>query len=116
VTRASGPRLYVSGTASIRRSESCHPGDVTAQCGLAITNMDLVAQAAGLPALTAGPVGRASFRVYLRDPVDWPVVRTVFEQRLRCPPDAYTVLQADICRRELLVELEACVDGVLPAD
>lgn len=113
VERAGGRRLYISGTASIRRSESLHPGDVAAQFELAMANMDLVARNAGLPGgLSAHSPGQRSFRIYLRHADDWPVVRPLFEQRLQRGEDGYSVLQADICRRELLVEIEACVDNM----
>jgi len=112
VQRQGGQRLYVSGTASIRRSESLHPGDVAAQFELAMANMDLVARNAGLPGLDADSPGQRSFRIYLRHADDWPAVRPLFEQRLQRRGDGHSVLQADICRRELLVEIEACVDNM----
>ncbi|MDZ7668584.1 MAG: hypothetical protein U5Q16_03885 [Gammaproteobacteria bacterium] len=113
VQRHGGQRLYVSGTASIRRSESLHPGDVAAQFELAMANVDLVARNAGLlHGLDAESPGQRSFRIYLRHADDWPVVRPLFEKRLQRSGDGYSVLQADICRRELLVEIEACVDNM----
>lgn len=110
VQRNDGQRLYISGTASIRGSESHHPDDVAAQCELAIANMELVARAAGLGGLGSDASQSRAFRIYLREPALWPLVKPVFEARLCRPADPYTALQADICRRELLVELEACVD------
>lgn len=111
VQRKPGPRLYVSGTASIRNSESLHAGDPAAQCDVALTNVDLVARTAGLEdGLNAASPGQRHFRVYLRHPEHWAHVRPVFQQRLCRSEDPFTVLQADLCREELLVEVEACVD------
>jgi enamine deaminase RidA (YjgF/YER057c/UK114 family) len=108
---AEGRRLYVSGTASIRGSDSLHPGDVSAQLELAIDNMDAVARAAGFDAgLTRDSAGERRWRLYLRHPEDWDAARHVLLRRLYRQDDQLTALQADICRPELLVEIEACVD------
>jgi enamine deaminase RidA (YjgF/YER057c/UK114 family) len=103
-------RLYVSGTASIRRSESLHRGDVAAQFEVALDNVDVIARAAGMDdGLNGGSTGKRLFRLYLRHPQDWEVIREVFQRRLHRAGDRFNVVQADICRRELLVEIEACV-------
>ncbi len=101
-------RLFVSGTASIRGSESLHPGDVSAQLALAVDNADAVARAAGLDGLSRASAGQRRFRLYLRHPEDWTAARPVFE-RIHRDGDRFNVVQADICRSELLVEIEACV-------
>ncbi|MEQ8858763.1 MAG: hypothetical protein RIC56_08955 [Pseudomonadales bacterium] len=116
VTRADGTRrLYLSGTASIRASESLHPGDVAAQFEVALENADLVARSAGLPGgLSATSPGTRRLRLYLRHPLHWDIVRALLDRRLRRAGDTVSVIQADVCRPELLVEIEACVD-VAPA-
>ncbi len=102
-------RLYVSGTASIRGSDSLHVGDVSAQIELALDNVDAVARAAGLDGLDRHSDGRRLFRLYLRHPEHWEAVRPVLERRLQRDDDRVNVIQADICRRELLAEVEAFV-------
>ncbi len=112
VSRPDGARrLYLSGTASIRGSESLHPGDVVAQLSVALENADLVARAAGLTGgLGAGGPGARRLRLYLRRAEDWPTVRPMLDAHLPRAGDWLSVIEADICRPELLVEIEACVD------
>ena len=92
--------LMVSGTASIVGHASLHEGDVSLQADETIRNLDaLLAQAGGLPrdALT--------LKLYLRHARD----RDVVVRRLRdagfTPPVA--ILQSEICRPELDLEIEA---------
>ncbi len=92
--------LLVSGTASIVGHESRHPGDVEAQCEEARTNLHALLNASH--ALGASPMEPAlSFRAYLRRPSDLAVVQAKFATE----PNAL-FLQAEICRDELLVEIE----------
>jgi len=114
----SAPRaLYVSGTASIRQSESMHEGDPAAQLALACDNIDLVVRAsvsASEDTATHAIRGAAaSVRMYLRNPSDWNVVRNQARHRLAPESGLFNVIQADICRPELLLEVEACLN--LPA-
>lgn len=112
VSRPDGARrLYLSGTAAIRDSDSQHPGDAAAQFEVALDNADLVARSAGLPGgLNRDSPGSRRLRVYLRHAADWDLVRPVLERRLWRDGDWLAVIQADICRPELLAEIEACVD------
>ena len=73
-------------------------------------------QAAGLPGLDETTPGRRSFRVYLRHPSDWPRVESLLRDGLLRPADTVQAVQADICREELLMEIEACVDVPPPQD
>lgn len=102
-------RLYVSGTSSIQGSESLHHGDVSAQLELALKNVDILARAAGLDGLNAHSAGDRLFRLYLRHPEEWGVVRDLLRDRLLRDGDRCCVVQADICRQELLAEVEAYV-------
>ncbi len=96
--------LIVSGTASIRDSESLYLGDVVAQTHLAIDNLEVVNQAAGI---SGNPADTAKIlRVYLCRAEDWDKVAGVVARRLSHLEDQLTVVQADICRPELLVEIE----------
>lgn len=92
--------LLVSGTASIVGHESRHLGDVGAQCAEARANLQALFDASR--AAGANPAEPAlSFRAYLRRPHDLALVQHYFAAE----PNAL-FLQADICRDELLVEIE----------
>lgn len=102
------PQLYVSGTASIFGHLSRHEGDAAAQADETLLNLQSVlGEARGLLDFEGAEM---LFKVYLRDPS----YRQVVEPRLRtafgaAPQIVY--LQADICRRELLLEIELVVAG-----
>ncbi|MGM0658255.1 MAG: pteridine-dependent deoxygenase [Pseudomonadota bacterium] len=100
--------LLVSGTASVIGHATAHPGDALAQTDEAASNLDaLLTNAAGVmnrPGLAA--FGEHSLaRVYVRNPEDWPAI----ERRLRkrWPSLRLCALRGDICRSDLLVEIEA---------
>ena len=100
---------WVSGTASIVDSESCHPGDPDKQTEQTIDNIErLIAAenftAHGLEGAGAGLHDLAKIRVYLKRPEDLARCRAICERRFGAVPAIYAV--ADICRPELLVEIE----------
>jgi enamine deaminase RidA (YjgF/YER057c/UK114 family) len=100
---------WVSGTASIVNSESCHPGDIEKQTEQTIDNIQrLIAPANfafhGVPAAGAALQDLAKVRVYLKRPEDFSRCKAVCERRFGAVPAIYA--QADICRPELLVEIE----------
>src|SRR5687768_5411613 len=89
-------RLLLSGTASIVGHRSLHPGDVTGQLEETLRNLDH---------LLATGDELAAVRVYVRHAADVGQVRAALERRLGADlPALY--LRADICREELLVEVE----------
>jgi chorismate lyase/3-hydroxybenzoate synthase len=96
-------RLLVSGTASIVGHESLHVGDARAQTDETLDNIEALRRVANRRS------GTATWKVYIRDAED---VGPVLERmRDRVGQDADIVaLIADICRRELLVEIEAAID------
>jgi enamine deaminase RidA (YjgF/YER057c/UK114 family) len=100
---------WVSGTASIVDSESCYPGDPEKQTEQTIDNIErLIAAdnftAHGLAGAGARLHDLAKIRVYLKRPEDLAKCRAVCERRFGAVPAIYAV--ADICRPELLVEIE----------
>jgi len=102
-----GSGILVSGTAAVVGHESAHPGDVSAQTEEAITNVELVVEQAQKTHGTAPrAVGDQTFvRAYLRNAADWSRVSALLKARW---PDASIMgVAGDICRKELLVELEA---------
>ena len=96
--------LFVSGTASIVGHESRHAGDVAAQVDETLRNLEALlseARRLGCPLTPA----ELRAKVYLRHPRDRDVVR----ERLRAAglADPVVLMQAQICRPELDVEIEA---------
>ena len=101
---AGGGTLFISGTASIVGHESRHDA-IEPQLAETLTNIrKLREQALTLqPNLVAGE--RQSWRVYLREPADLPAVTRIVHDELGGSGNV-VFLQADICRRELKVEIE----------
>lgn len=100
--------LLISGTASVVGHATAHPGDVLAQADEAASNLDaLIRNAAGtLDRSVLASFGADSLaRVYVRHAADWPRVRD--RLRERWPALKLCGLRGDICRRDLLVEIEA---------
>ena len=102
--------LFISGTASIRGHATVHVGDVRRQTEETLTNIDAVLQAAHQQAHASVPAEALTCTVYLRHRHDLAAVLEVMAQRLGPHSHAVrtvVVLLADICRAELLVEIEA---------
>ena len=99
---AAGGWLLLSGTASIVGHRSLHRGDTRRQLAETLDNLEQLVGARGSSAV-ASPF--RALKVYLRYPEDLLLVRSELEARLG---DALPVLylQADICREELLLEIE----------
>ncbi|HUP49380.1 MAG TPA: hypothetical protein VNA04_11375 [Thermoanaerobaculia bacterium] len=99
--------IFVAGTASVVGHESRHAGSAAAQLEETIENLD-----ATLAAATAGRKASAGdltvVKIFVRPGTDPAPV----EDRLRAVFPASMLLEADICRRELLLEIEGV--AVLP--
>ena len=93
--------LAISGTAAVIGHASRHGGDVTAQLGEAVANLEALLERAAMPAFDA----TSPLKVYLRHPQDADAVRAALARHL---DDAVPriLLQGDICRAELLVEID----------
>ena len=110
--------LWVSGTASIVGEESRHPGDLGAQVRETVANLRAVLavanaalrRAPGQPGLS---LHELAFTAYVRRAQDGAAVQSHFAEALGAEPDC-VLLQADICRAELLVEIEA--HGTAPGE
>jgi chorismate lyase/3-hydroxybenzoate synthase len=93
--------LYISGTASIVGHESQHYGDPAAQAEEALRNIQAVLFQCGDMALTDADL---LLKIYVRRPGDISAIEPVLD---RSVPNAHIMMvQADICRPELLVEIE----------
>jgi enamine deaminase RidA (YjgF/YER057c/UK114 family) len=99
--------LFISGTASIVGHRTVHAGDAAAQTRETITNIEaLLTEANRVTGSEEFTLETLACKVYVRDPSDLPVIQA--EVRAALGPSARPVyLQADICRRDLAVEIEA---------
>jgi len=99
--------LFISGTASIVGHRSLHVGDTAAQTREALTNIEALLGEANRVAPGAHfTLGTLACKVYVRRAIDLPLIQAELDAAL--DPDTRRVyLLADICRQELLVEIEA---------
>lgn len=99
--------LFISGTASIVGHATLHAGDVVAQCEETVRNLDATVQAANRLARSALPftLQGLSHRVYVRHARDAGAVQRTLRALLGDAPVVH--VQADICRADLLVEIES---------
>jgi enamine deaminase RidA (YjgF/YER057c/UK114 family) len=105
---AGGPRVFISGTAAIRGHASVCDRDLDGQLRCIVENLALIGEATGAGADMGVSRGwRRLFKVYLRDAGSLPRVRGALDRGLLSPGDEVCFLRADICRPELLVEIEA---------
>jgi chorismate lyase/3-hydroxybenzoate synthase len=99
--------LLLSGTASIVGHASQHADSLRAQLDETLTNLDSLLGAARerAPMLSPHLDGTSRLKVYVRGAADADAVAAQLEARLgtRVP---WLMLHADVCRRELLVEIE----------
>lgn len=98
--------LFISGTASIVGHESVHLGDVVAQTRESMDNVAVVLEQAQRRSRCGGhALHDLSYRAYVRHTADAPLVQAVMAERVGAAP--LVCVQADVCRAELLVEIEA---------
>ncbi len=100
---------WVSGTASIVNSESRHIGSLEKQTEQTIDNIErLIAPENftqhGVSGAGASLHDMAKIRVYIKRQEDFPPCKAICERRFGPVPAIYAV--ADVCRPELLVEIE----------
>ncbi|HNZ72826.1 MAG TPA: dioxygenase, partial [Prolixibacteraceae bacterium] len=102
-------RLIISGTASIKGQETVGLGDVEEQTRTTIENIEALASPENLkrqfPQLGAVPSRYSYIRVYVKHKKDFGKVRNICTDFYGQVPAMYVV--ADICRDNLLVEIEA---------
>jgi len=104
--------ILISGTASIVQSETRCIGDVEGQTQQTLDNIQaLIARdnlaRNGITGVDATLTDLVLARVYIKHPADYARVRAICEQRLGELPIIFAV--ADVCRPELLVEIEGVV-------
>jgi chorismate lyase / 3-hydroxybenzoate synthase len=101
-------RTFISGTAAIRGHATVATQDLEGQLDCMLENLELIGAATGAgPKLGQATAGQRTFKVYVRRTPDLARVQAKLERELLRPGDAVSYLQADICRPDLLVEVEA---------
>ncbi|PFH28190.1 enamine deaminase RidA (YjgF/YER057c/UK114 family) [Burkholderia sp. JKS000303] len=103
------PLLFVSGTASIVGHRTVHRGDVVAQTRETIANLAAVLEQAARQGHGPFTLADLSYRVYVRDAADAAALAAI-DRALR-EAAGFDVrplfVHADVCRDDLLVEIEA---------
>lgn len=107
LNESAGTNLFVSGTASIVGYETIHEGNVGAQTRETMANIRALLDEANR---VAGPARYSldglKYKVYVRQPSDLSAIEEVLSSSLR-PGTPIVYLQAEVCREDLLVEIEA---------
>ncbi len=93
--------LAISGTAAVVGHASAHEDNLDAQLEETLLNLEALLANAGM---AAGFDTRAPLKAYVRHGADAARVRCFLQQRL--PGVPVLLLHGDICRRELLVEID----------
>ncbi len=115
LSESGGTDLFVSGTASIVGYETIHPGDVAAQTRETLANIDaLLEEANRVVGASRYSLDGLKLKVYVRRSQDLELVRRALAPRLR-PSTSILFLQADVCREDLLVEIEAAGESPRPS-
>ncbi|MET0541022.1 MAG: hypothetical protein ABWZ88_04645 [Variovorax sp.] len=102
--------LFISGTASIVGHRTMHVGDVRAQTAETLLNLRSVTAAANERTSARFALERSDPVIYVRRPADAPSIRQWLEEALGAGSRFMrhaVFLEADICRSDLLVEIEA---------
>ncbi|MGP1665092.1 MAG: pteridine-dependent deoxygenase [Rhodanobacter sp.] len=93
--------LAISGTAAVVGHASAHLDDLEAQLAETLTNLDVLLASADM---SAGFDTQSPLKAYVRHASDAQRVRNILLQRL--PGVPVLLLHGDVCRRELLVEID----------
>ena len=102
-----GATLFISGTASIVGHRTLHAGDPAAQTREALVNIEaLLDEAARRSSVRGLSLESLAYKVYVRDPRELAVIRAELEAAVGAKT-ARLFLKADVCRRDLAVEIEA---------
>ena len=97
--------IYISGTAAIRGEESIVTGDVLVQTEITLENIQhLIGLEEGREKLPEHSGKLELLRVYLKHEEDAKIVKEDMDKL--CPDVPIVYLYADVCREELLVEIE----------
>ena len=93
--------LAISGTAAVVGHASAHEGNLEAQLAETLLNLEALLATADMP---AGFDTHSTLKAYVRHATDAAHVQNMLQHRL--PGVPVLLMHGDICRRELLVELD----------
>lgn len=97
--------FYISGTASVVGHETRHINDTVAQLEETLINIDsLINECHNKHAHIHSVRDMDLLKVYVRNPLDFPVIKKRLEESVGAVPTLY--LHGDICREDLLLEIE----------
>lgn len=97
--------IFVSGTSSVVGHETRHHGNVEAQLDETLENMRvIVAEAAARVGRNASLDDLAVAKIYLRRAADYDTIAPLLISQL--PSTQHLFVESDICRRDLLLEIE----------
>ncbi|HZI93552.1 MAG TPA: pteridine-dependent deoxygenase like protein [Patescibacteria group bacterium] len=101
-----GRAFFLSGTASVVGHRTTHVGDPLGQLDEALANIDVMLQRSSTaPCDRGGRVRLDLLKIYIRHPGHYPAIRDALAARLD-PSTPSIYLLADICRANLLLEIE----------
>jgi chorismate lyase/3-hydroxybenzoate synthase len=106
-------QLYISGTSSIVGHETRHTGDIFAQAGETCMNLDTLLDGVtrNISKKSVRDIALSSLRVYLRHPEQLEPVHEIISRQPGFPENI-VYLKADICRMNLLLEMEGITNPV----
>jgi chorismate lyase/3-hydroxybenzoate synthase len=103
-----GKHIYISGTTSIVGHETLHTGDPLAQLEETLHNLEALLQhgdeTLGLPIHRVQELSQ--LKVYVHDPASFPLIRAHLDAYLAGSRTHVLYLQGDVCRSDLMVEME----------
>jgi len=111
LVRSRAPRLLVGGTASVVGERSVHHRDLSAQIDETLTNLHSLLASSGL----CQPRVFSDLRIFHRRPGDVGAIAKAVRRRF-LDSTRIEFMRADLCRRELLVEIEGVVQTGVPGD
>lgn len=106
--------IYISGTAAIRGEDSCSQCNITEQIKLTMENIDCLISRDSSPLeakQNADKFEKKMLRIYLKHRSNWPIVKSWIAEN--CAHIETLCVEADICRSELLVEIEGIANKII---
>jgi enamine deaminase RidA (YjgF/YER057c/UK114 family) len=100
--------IFISGTAAIKGHETLHCGNFGGQLQVTLENVDIVLKKCGMRLEDCVSGRRRHFKAFLRHRSDLPELLNRMKT-VMTPRDSLTVVEGDICREDLVVEIELTV-------
>jgi FkbO/Hyg5 family chorismatase len=104
--------LYISGTASIIGHKTEFIGDIEQQCITTIDNIEILISEKNLSQYNIEENLKLEdidcIKVYIRNESDYEIVKSICEKKFS-PKSTKIYIKADVCRKDLLVEIEGII-------